>query len=160
MRKLYALKWRLFTSWCGDHQLDPVNCLIGTVLELLQDRLSTGLTHSTLKVYVAALPAYRAPLAGQSVGVHPLVTCFLRGLRPESFCGSGCYSIASSPLLSPFLGIMTNFSEVGLRDAGPAHFSHLWPFFFSPSVDVLHPHWAGICQSGGVGILLAWHSRT
>ncbi len=25
-RKLYGLKWRLFTSWCGDHQLDPVNC--------------------------------------------------------------------------------------------------------------------------------------
>ncbi len=130
-RKLYALKWRLFTSWCGDHQLDPVNCLIGTVLELLQDQLSTGLTHSTLKVYVAALPDYNAPLAGQSVGVHPLVTCFLRGwgLRPESFCVSGCYSIASSPLLSPFLGIKTHFSEVGLQGAGPTHFSHLWPFF-------------------------------
>ncbi len=27
-RKLYALKWRLFTSWCGDRQLDPVNCLV------------------------------------------------------------------------------------------------------------------------------------
>ncbi len=35
-RKLYALKWRLFTSWCGDFQLDPVNCPIGTVLEFLQ----------------------------------------------------------------------------------------------------------------------------
>ncbi len=35
-RKLYALKWRLFTSWCGDRQLDPVNCLVGTVLEFLQ----------------------------------------------------------------------------------------------------------------------------
>ncbi len=39
-RKLYALKWRLFTSWCGDHQLDPVNCPVGTVLEFLQARLS------------------------------------------------------------------------------------------------------------------------
>ncbi len=36
MRKLYALKWRLFTSWCGDRQLDPVNCPVGTVLEFLQ----------------------------------------------------------------------------------------------------------------------------
>ncbi len=35
-RKLYALKWRLFTSWCGDRQLDPVNCPVGTVLELMQ----------------------------------------------------------------------------------------------------------------------------
>ncbi len=24
-RKLYALKWRVFTSWCSDHQLDPVD---------------------------------------------------------------------------------------------------------------------------------------
>ncbi len=32
-RKLYALKWRLFTSWCVDLQLDPVYCPVGTVLE-------------------------------------------------------------------------------------------------------------------------------
>ncbi len=54
-RKLYGLKWRLFTSWCGDRQLDPVNCPIGTVLEFLQARFSAGLTHSTLMVYVAAV---------------------------------------------------------------------------------------------------------
>ncbi len=85
-RKLYALKWRLFTSWCGDRQLDPVNCPIGTVLEFLQARFSAGLTHSTLKVYVAAIAAYHAPLGGQSVGKDPLVTRFLRGvmrLRPQ-----------------------------------------------------------------------------
>ncbi len=57
-RKPYTLKWKLFTSWCGEHQLDPVNCPIGTVLEFLQARLSYGLTHSTLKVYVAAISAY------------------------------------------------------------------------------------------------------
>ncbi|KAL0194788.1 hypothetical protein M9458_008360, partial [Cirrhinus mrigala] len=85
MRKLYALKWRLFTSWCGRHQQDPVNCPVGTVLEFLQDRLSAGLTHSTLKVYVAAIAAYHAPLGGLSMGKNPLVTRFLRGalrLRP------------------------------------------------------------------------------
>ncbi len=62
--------------------------------------------HSTLEAYVAALPAYRAPLGGLSVGRHPLVTRFLQRLRPPArrlmLCGgSGCYSIASSPLLSP-----------------------------------------------------------
>ncbi|KAL0168875.1 hypothetical protein M9458_037097, partial [Cirrhinus mrigala] len=68
-RKLYALKWRLFTSLTA-----PVNCLVGTVQEFLQNRFSTGLTHSTLKVYVAAILAYHAPLGGPSVatqrGVH------------------------------------------------------------------------------------------
>ncbi len=34
------MKWRLYTSWCGDHQLDPVNCPIGTVLEFLQASFS------------------------------------------------------------------------------------------------------------------------
>ncbi len=84
-RKLYTLKWKLFTSWCRDRQLDPVNCPVGTVLEFLQARFSAGLTHSTLKVYVAAISAYHASLGGQSVGRHPLVTRFLRGalrLRP------------------------------------------------------------------------------
>ncbi len=75
--------WKFFTSWCGDHQLDPVNCPIGTVLEFLQARFSTELTHPPLKVYVAALSAYHVPLGGQSVGKHPLVTRFLRsGLKP------------------------------------------------------------------------------
>ncbi len=55
------------------------------MLEFLQARLSAGLTHSTLKVYVAAVSAYNASLGGPSVGRNPLVTCFLRGalrLRP------------------------------------------------------------------------------
>ncbi len=85
-RKLYGLKWRLFTSWCGDHQLDPVNCPIGTVLEFLQARFSAGLSHSTLRVYVAAIASYHAPVGGQSVGKDPLIIRFLRGvlrLRPR-----------------------------------------------------------------------------
>ncbi|XDV19881.1 hypothetical protein PO909_025279 [Leuciscus waleckii] len=84
-RKLYALKWRVFTSWCSDRRLDPVNCPIGTVLEFLQDRFTAGLTPSTLKVYVAAIGAYHIPLGGMSVGKDPLASRFLRGtwrLRP------------------------------------------------------------------------------
>ncbi len=85
-RKLYGLKWRLFTSWCGDHQLDPVNCPVGTVLDFLQARFSAGLSHSTLRVYGAGIASYHAPMGGQSVGKDPLITCFLRGvmrLRPR-----------------------------------------------------------------------------
>ncbi|KAL0183805.1 hypothetical protein M9458_019501, partial [Cirrhinus mrigala] len=66
-RKLYALKWKLFTSWCGERQQDPANCPVGTVLEFLQARFSKGLAHSTLKVYVAAISAYHAPLGGMPV---------------------------------------------------------------------------------------------
>ncbi|KAL0149630.1 hypothetical protein M9458_055157 [Cirrhinus mrigala] len=90
-RKLYALKWKLFTSWCGEQdpwcQQDPANCPVGTVLEFLQARFSTRLAHSTLKVYVAAISAYHAPLGGMPVGKDPLVVRFLRGvlrLRPPT----------------------------------------------------------------------------
>ncbi len=84
-RKRYALKWNVFTSWCSDHQLDPVNCPVGTVLEFLQDRFTAGLTPSTLKVYVAAIRAYNIPLGGMSMGKDSLVSHFLHGtlrLRP------------------------------------------------------------------------------
>ncbi len=40
----------------------------GTVLEFLQACFSAGLAYSTLKVHVAALAAYHAPLGGLSVG--------------------------------------------------------------------------------------------
>ncbi|KAI2646583.1 hypothetical protein H4Q32_028957 [Labeo rohita] len=85
MRKLYTLKWKLFTSWCRHRQRDPVNCPVGTVLEFLQDQFSAGLAHSILKVYMAAISAYHALLGGSSVGRNPLVTGFLHGalrLRP------------------------------------------------------------------------------
>ncbi len=70
--KCYALKWRIFTSWCSDYQLDPVNCPVGTVLEFLQERF-------TLKVHVVAISAYHIPLGGMSLGKDPLVSRFLRG---------------------------------------------------------------------------------
>ncbi|XDV31033.1 hypothetical protein PO909_033810 [Leuciscus waleckii] len=80
-RKLYALKWRVFTSWCSDRRLDPVNCPIGTVLEFLQDRFTAGTCPATLKVYVAALSACHALVDGAPLGRHPLLSRFLRGAR-------------------------------------------------------------------------------
>ncbi len=64
MKKCYALKWRVFTSWCSDHQLDPVDCPVGTVLEFLQERFTAGQAPSTLKVHVVAISAYHIPLGG------------------------------------------------------------------------------------------------
>ncbi len=63
-----ALKWKVFTSWCSDRQLDPVNCPVGTVQEFLQDGFTAGLTPSTLKVYVTAISAYHIPLGGMPLG--------------------------------------------------------------------------------------------
>ncbi len=85
-RKLYALKWKVFTSWCSDHQLDPVNCPIRTVLEFLQDWFTAGLAQSTLKVYVAAISAYHIPLGGMSLGKNPWHLVFLHGILNLRCC--------------------------------------------------------------------------
>ncbi len=97
-RKLYALKWKVFTSWCSDHQLDPVNRPVGTVLEFLQERFTAGLVPSTLKVYVVAISAYHIPLGGMSSGKDSLVSNFVHGtlrLLSSSFseCGPGNHNL-------------------------------------------------------------------
>ncbi|XP_067247019.1 uncharacterized protein [Chanodichthys erythropterus] len=84
-RKLYMYKWKLFATWCGQRNMDPVQSPISFVLQFLQEKFSEGLTPSTLKVYIAAISAYHNPVGGSSVGRDPLVICFLRGalrLRP------------------------------------------------------------------------------
>lgn len=57
----------------------PVNCPVPLVLKFLQDIFSVGLSPSTLKVYVAAIAAFHAPLSGGSLGKHHLVIRFLHG---------------------------------------------------------------------------------
>ncbi|KAI2643122.1 Protein P [Labeo rohita] len=72
-RKLYA-----------DLSLHGVETASRTQLTAQLDRFSTWLAHSTLKVYMAAISAYHAPLGGSSVGRNPLITRFLHGaLRPR-----------------------------------------------------------------------------
>ncbi len=86
-RRLYSLKWNVFSTWCRERGLDPVNCPVASVLEFLQDRFSAGLTPSTLKVYVAAIAAFHAPLDVGPLGRHQLVVRFLRGawrMRPAA----------------------------------------------------------------------------
>ena len=80
-RRLYAFKWKLFTTWCGFRSIDPVYCPVASVLEFLQDRFSDGVTPATLKVYVAAISANHVYMDGASVGRHPLVSRFLQGAR-------------------------------------------------------------------------------
>lgn len=42
---------------CSKHQSNPVHCLVGSVLEVLQEHLSDGLSPATLKVYMATTSA-------------------------------------------------------------------------------------------------------
>ncbi len=66
-RRLYALKWSVFSTWCQDRNLDPVTSDVSVVLSFLQEMLDKQRSSSTIKVYVAAI-APIAPIAGRSVG--------------------------------------------------------------------------------------------
>ncbi len=80
-RRLYALKWGVFVKWCHQAHIDPVVCTVLDVLSSLQYRLDSGSLPSTLKVYVAAIAAFRSPQGGQSIGRDPMVVSFLKGAR-------------------------------------------------------------------------------
>ncbi len=77
-RRLYALKWGVFVKWCGQAHIDPATCTVSDVLSFLQYRLDSGLLPSTLKVYVAAITAFRSPQSGQSFGKTLWWWVFLR----------------------------------------------------------------------------------
>ncbi len=79
-RKLYSSKWGVFESWCLAHAIDPVNCPVGPVLEFLQERLTAGAAATTLRVYVAAIAAWRE-LDEIPLGRHRMVSAFMRGVR-------------------------------------------------------------------------------
>ncbi|ROL49816.1 hypothetical protein DPX16_1187 [Anabarilius grahami] len=74
--RTYASKWKLFVSWCIDCALNPVDCPISVVLDFLQDLLDAGRSPAMLKVFVAALSAYREQV---SICANRLVVVFLKG---------------------------------------------------------------------------------
>ncbi len=80
-RRLYALKWSVFSTWCLNRGENPSTSELAVVLSFLQELLDKGRSHSTLKVFVAAIAAFHAPTAGQSVGRDNSVVRFLKGAR-------------------------------------------------------------------------------
>ncbi len=80
-RRLYALKWAIFSTWCQDRYLDPVTSDVSVTLSFLQEMLDKQRSSSTIKVYVAAIAAFHVPIAGRLVGRDSAVTQFLPGAR-------------------------------------------------------------------------------
>ncbi len=78
-KRLYTLKWSVFSSWCLNRGENPSTSELAVVLSFLQELLDKGRSHSTLKVFVAAIAAFHAPIVGQSVGRDNSVVRFLKG---------------------------------------------------------------------------------
>ncbi len=67
-RRLYALKWSVFSDWCSARNQDPISCDVSHMLIFLQELLDKGRTPSTLNVYMAAIAANHSPEAGRTIG--------------------------------------------------------------------------------------------
>ncbi len=80
-RHLYALKWSVFSTWCLNHGENPSTSELAVVLSFLQELLDKGRSHSTLRVFIAAIVAFHAHIAGQSVGRVNSVVRFLKGAK-------------------------------------------------------------------------------
>ncbi|KAK0134683.1 hypothetical protein N1851_029697 [Merluccius polli] len=76
----YENRWKLFSDWCNGKAADPVRCPVAIVLEFLQSLLDSGRSHSTLRVYVAAISSRHEGVDGATVGCHRLVSSSLEGL--------------------------------------------------------------------------------
>ena len=82
-RTLYDSRWRVFHKWCLEQSpgSDPFQAPIGEVLRFLQTRLDEGLTHSTIKVWLASISACHLGYDGKRASEHPLVKPFMRGVQ-------------------------------------------------------------------------------
>ncbi len=80
-RRLYAHKWRVFSSWCVSRGENPINCPIPIIRAFLQERFDSGRMPSTLKVYVAAITAFHAHVENRPIGRNDLIIRFLKGAR-------------------------------------------------------------------------------
>ncbi len=109
------------------HHVDPVHCQVVSVLEFLQEKLSSGTCPGTLRVYVAAISACHVLIDGVSVGKHPLVARFIRGakrLRPPTRA-----TVPSWDLAIVLEGlVMTPFEPL---ESAPIRFLTLKMFFFN-----------------------------
>ena len=59
----------------------PFKAPIGDVLCVLQYKLQVGLTHSTIKVYLASISARHLGYGDKTMCGHPLMITFMKGVK-------------------------------------------------------------------------------
>lgn len=73
----YLAKWELFT---GKRGVDPLSPPVGIVLDLLQELYDSGLGYSCINTARSALSTFLILENNVTIGAHPLVQRFIRGV--------------------------------------------------------------------------------
>lgn len=79
-KNLYAAKWSRFCFWLQPTCTAPVTAGLSHVFEFLLSLRDSGLSHSSLRVYLSALSAFHSKVDSFTLFSHPLSKKFLRGL--------------------------------------------------------------------------------
>ncbi len=76
-RRLYALKWSVFSTWCLNRGENPSTSELAVVLSFLQELLDKGRSHSTLKVISEQCPlrGVDAPFWRDLAGIVAIGSC-------------------------------------------------------------------------------------
>ena len=73
----YIRKWE---TYCSQQQIDPIHTNISQVLNFLTQLFNTGVGYSAINTAKSALSALIVLSDSRSLGQHPLVTRYMKGV--------------------------------------------------------------------------------
>ncbi len=79
MRDLYDAKWWHFCGWCAEYGFDPLHPTPQQIVEYLEHLSEVPLSHNTIMTHVSALSSCTYRIEGVRVGIHTLVSAWVRG---------------------------------------------------------------------------------
>ena len=78
--RCYNRMWKIFDNWCHSKQVNPRSAPLNQVLAFLQSLLNKGQAYRSIGVYRSAISKYHDLVDGYTVGQHPRVSKFMRGV--------------------------------------------------------------------------------
>ena len=82
-RKDYVSKFRMFSSWCAEQQIDPYNASLKDCANFLSYKFHNGVSYRTLSGYRSMLSAVLPQIDKKPIGQHPYLIRLLRGVFNE-----------------------------------------------------------------------------
>ncbi len=79
MRDLYDAKRQNLCGWCTEYGFDPLHPTPQQIVEYLEHLFEVPLSHNTIMTHVSALNSCTYGIEGVRVGIHPLVSAWVRG---------------------------------------------------------------------------------
>ena len=106
----YDKLWGIYSNWCQGKGLDPSSAPLREILAFLQSLLNKGLAFRSIGVYRSAISYFHDPIEGLSVGQHPKISKFMKGVfnkNPpvKSLCPSWDLNIVLKFLQDPIFSL-------------------------------------------------------